>query len=698
MNTRMILASIITAATLAACSSPNTLITLEDQGPQPTIDQIDADNDSSIDLAGTSGGLGKLVIRKIYDSNQNGKYDSGEAGVPNWGMRITSLYADGTPSQVSDIQVTPGGPQRWRGVVLNVVYGKYTIEELTPVSTNQAGVTWKVTGPASRTVSVTANSSVRGIEFAGACLENGAVVAFPKLRDFYGWKCRANFDLLPRIGSFTAEPNQIQSGGSSALKWNVLDYSSLEITPTVGVVTGFTGSKNVSPSSTTVYTLKATNGFGSRTANVSVNVGTVGSSMKWQTPELLSTTVYASNGPALVRGSNDQALFVIPSIATTGGVNIFANLYTLGKGWGGFERIGNVGLNNAPPAVGAKIATNGDAFAWVANSDQAVTVFRKPNGGTWAVGTRLDFGFQASQFPGPVPATLETDAAGNAFVFATGCLQRVGKFGCNEFASLVTRFTPQSGWSTPTKILPIASVFAVSPNGNAVAVSTDLPTATAAGVIRFVTFTPSTGWSAAQTIDTVPANTALSFPSLRLESSGIATLVWQRGTALCVSTFSPQTINPADCSEGYASIVTGANGVILAMANGTNNIVPTRQYAPGSGWTQPQSLAVTTKDTTDVVDYYFAGVRSVNENNTAFGLLIFVYKSTTPYQTNTTYGLRYTPQTGWQQTGAIWTADSASDFTSTFNIVTFSDGSALAVGERRDASGVLTGLLSNTYR
>jgi hypothetical protein len=305
MNTRMILASIITAAALAACSSPSTLITPEDQGPQPTIDQVDADNDSSIDLAGTSGGLGKLVIRKIYDSNQNGKYDSGEAGIPNWGVRITSLYADGTPSQVSDIQVTPEGPQRWRGVVLNVVYGKYTIEELAPVSTNQAGTTWKVTGPASRTVNVSANSSVRGVEFAGACLENGAVVAFPKLRDFYGWKCRANFDLLPRIGSFTAEPNQIQSGGSSTLKWNVLDYSKLEITPGVGVVTGFTGSKNVSPSSTTAYTLKATNGFGSRTANVSVNVGSSASG-KWTT---LADVPFVAEGANAITLSGNRLIF-----------------------------------------------------------------------------------------------------------------------------------------------------------------------------------------------------------------------------------------------------------------------------------------------------------------------------------------------------------------------------------------------------
>jgi hypothetical protein len=270
MNTRMILASLMTA-TLAACSSP-TVLNLEDVGAQPTLEELNADNDAGLELAGKPAGLGNLLVRKIYDVNQNGKYDDDEPGIPNWGVRIVSVDANGNPDDAADIQVTPQGSQRWRGVNLKVPFGRYKIEELEPTSTKQAGVAWKVTGKTSRSVSVNNSNPLRAIEFAGVCLENGAVVAFPKVADFAAWKCRAAFDLLPRIGSFTAEPNQIQSGGSSALKWNVLDYSSLEITPTVGVVTGFTGSKNVSPSSTTAYTLKATNGFGSRTASVTVKL------------------------------------------------------------------------------------------------------------------------------------------------------------------------------------------------------------------------------------------------------------------------------------------------------------------------------------------------------------------------------------------------------------------------------------------
>jgi hypothetical protein len=305
MNTRMILASLITAATLAACSSPITPVTPEDLGAQPTLDELNADNDSSLELSGSTGGLGNLLVRKIYDTNQNGKYDDGEQGIPDWGVRIVSVDANGNPDDAADIQVTPQGSQRWRGVNLKVPYGRYKIEELAPTGTKQVGTSWKVTGQTSRILNVSREKSVRAVEFAGVCLENGVLVKFPKIADFAAWKCRATFDLLPRIGSFTVTPAQIQAGGSSTLAWNVLDYSKLEITPTVGVVTGFTGSKSVTPSSTTAYTLKATNGFGSRTANVNANVGSSASG-KWAT---LADVPFVAEGANAITLSGNRLIF-----------------------------------------------------------------------------------------------------------------------------------------------------------------------------------------------------------------------------------------------------------------------------------------------------------------------------------------------------------------------------------------------------
>ena len=144
MNTRMILASLVTTATLAACSSPIVPATPEDLGAQPTLEELNADNDSSLELAGSSGGLGNLLMRKIYDANQNGKFDPGEQGIPDWGVRIVSVDENGNPDDAADIQVTPQGSGRWRGVNLKVPFGRYKIEELEPVSTKQTGVAWKV--------------------------------------------------------------------------------------------------------------------------------------------------------------------------------------------------------------------------------------------------------------------------------------------------------------------------------------------------------------------------------------------------------------------------------------------------------------------------------------------------------------------------------------------------------------------------
>jgi hypothetical protein len=716
MNTRMILASLVTAALFAACSSPSTLIAAEELGAQPTLDELNTDNDTSVDLAGSSGGLGKLVIRKIYDSNQNGKYDSGEAGIPNWGVRITSLYADGTPSQVSDIQVTPEGSQRWRGVVLNVVYGKYTIEELAPVGTNQAGTTWKVTGPTSRTVSVNANSSVRGVEFAGACLENGAVVPFPKLSDFYGWKCRANFDLLPRISSFTAEPNQIQSGGSSALKWNVLDYSSLEITPGIGALTGFTGSKNVSPSSTTAYTLKATNGFGSRSASVTVNVGTVGSSMKWQTPQVLSNAVIPANTPVLVSDGRDRIMFVVSSISTSNPdvLDLQANTYTASSGWSSFERIGQVkklqeSQTAFTTAIQARIARNGDAFVWTANDDGSTTVFRKPNAGNWDAGRQFNPGFVGTLRNLPV---LETDASGNAFLLTAGCLDQIG-VDCRSLGSLAARFTLPAGWSSLTALETnfVGSKMAVQPNGNAVVTgssaiyNTDGLFIGYAPQIRAISFTASTGWSTSRIIETLTFSNLGAVSSLTSDATGVIRMIFNNGFDRCFTRFTAQTVEASQCRtvSGFGKSVINGQGLVLAAYNVIHprsintpySDTVVTQFVPNSGWTNPQTLFLGTYNLSDnSVTGQFVYDLSINENGVGYLSSSQYGKAPLPDESS----WRYSPQSGWKDTGTAWSASANGTYISTSNVLTLPNDTALAVGVITDINNNRLGLMFNTYR
>jgi hypothetical protein len=74
----------------------------------------------------------------------------------------------------------------------------------------------------------------------------------------------------PTITSFTASPANITPGDSSTLTWSVSDADTLSINQDIGTVTGT--SMTVSPTTTTVYTLTATNSAGSVNNSVTVTV------------------------------------------------------------------------------------------------------------------------------------------------------------------------------------------------------------------------------------------------------------------------------------------------------------------------------------------------------------------------------------------------------------------------------------------
>jgi hypothetical protein len=75
----------------------------------------------------------------------------------------------------------------------------------------------------------------------------------------------------PRITSFTANPTSISSGASSTLSWTVEGADSADISE-VGTVDPKSGTRPVSPTKTTTYTLTAHNSRGSATRTVTVTV------------------------------------------------------------------------------------------------------------------------------------------------------------------------------------------------------------------------------------------------------------------------------------------------------------------------------------------------------------------------------------------------------------------------------------------
>lgn len=75
----------------------------------------------------------------------------------------------------------------------------------------------------------------------------------------------------PVVAQFTAEPDSIERGQASTLRWSVTDATSVSIEPGLGTVQS-NGNRQVFPSNTTTYTLTASGGGRTVKATASVNV------------------------------------------------------------------------------------------------------------------------------------------------------------------------------------------------------------------------------------------------------------------------------------------------------------------------------------------------------------------------------------------------------------------------------------------
>ncbi|MGA2654157.1 MAG: fibronectin type III domain-containing protein [Terracidiphilus sp.] len=76
----------------------------------------------------------------------------------------------------------------------------------------------------------------------------------------------------PTISSFNASPSAVQPSVSSTLSWTTTNASSVSINQGIGSVATSTGSVIVHPTSTTIYTMTATNSNGSTTAQTTILV------------------------------------------------------------------------------------------------------------------------------------------------------------------------------------------------------------------------------------------------------------------------------------------------------------------------------------------------------------------------------------------------------------------------------------------
>jgi hypothetical protein len=278
-NKNQILLGILGLAALTACQTglkSSQTQDLESPLSVPTLQEIQDDHGSEVDLS--SSGYGKYVfIPTIYDSNDNGRYDSGDVTLSNFGLRLTPVKRDQSgawiQSQASKILRTPRGNHRWNGVFVRVDPGNYRLDPIgvrTETSTDQA--VWKTNRPI---IDATGDDDFFVSYLFAACQSNGLIVPFPDRGAQSEWACRPELDLLPRASLETTTP-VIRPGQSAVLRYQVSDEARVSLTPGFNHVRGYSAdgsfSLSVAPTQTTTYTLRARNEFGTRIASVTITV------------------------------------------------------------------------------------------------------------------------------------------------------------------------------------------------------------------------------------------------------------------------------------------------------------------------------------------------------------------------------------------------------------------------------------------
>lgn len=88
---------------------------------------------------------------------------------------------------------------------------------------------------------------------------------------------------LPVIIAFKASPDQISSGDSSTLLWNVTGATTVQVDQGIGTV-GLAGTQSISPATSTTYTLTASNSIGIVNQSVTISITSTPSPAPSPTP------------------------------------------------------------------------------------------------------------------------------------------------------------------------------------------------------------------------------------------------------------------------------------------------------------------------------------------------------------------------------------------------------------------------------
>lgn len=225
--------------------------------------------------------------------------------------RLSASNTLGTVTATVTVSVGTGAPANLRYTNATYVVGT-AIPANTPTSTGGAILAYAVAPPLPAGLSLDTTTGVisgtpTAVTASATYVVTGTNLSGSTTASVVLAVTAAPTPGLPVIRRFSAAPGSIIDGDPTLLSWDVQDATSLVIEPFIGEVTGST-ELEYSPTSTTTFTLAATNALGTTSASVTVTVS-------YLPPANL---VYPTNPATYVVGTP-----ITPNVPTIGGGVVF---------------------------------------------------------------------------------------------------------------------------------------------------------------------------------------------------------------------------------------------------------------------------------------------------------------------------------------------------------------------------------------
>jgi hypothetical protein len=255
-------------------------------------------SNSATTKVSTSSPSSATIVR--FDASPN-QIAAGQSATLTWVVQgatsvsinngIGSVAATGSttvsPAQTTTYTLTATGPSGNVTATATVTVGgvagnpqiiRYEASPLTITPGGSSTLSWATTGAATVSISGVGNVPVNGSTTVSptttttytltATSSDGKSVTSPVT-------VTVSSGTVPQIVVFVATPQNIDAGQSTKLCWQVTGATSIQIQPAVGSNLNANDCATVSPTTTTTYTLTATNASGQIQGNVTVNVGQV---------------------------------------------------------------------------------------------------------------------------------------------------------------------------------------------------------------------------------------------------------------------------------------------------------------------------------------------------------------------------------------------------------------------------------------